>query len=145
MNAVPRMTEPGGVAWKQTTFFPFAVTSRLAGVTALTTRIESDTYESSVHGTVNQIDSAVTSDVSGTSVFLVNRGVSEASTVTIDISALGAVAVVEAVALYDDDIHAANTLAAPERVQLRDIEWTIADSTLTIELPPVSWVALRVE
>ena len=48
---------------------------------------------------------------------------------------VSAVAVVEAVALYDDDIHAANTLAAPERVQLRDIEWTIADSTLTIELP----------
>jgi len=139
----PIMTEPGGVAWKQTTFFPFAVTSRLAGATALTTRIVSDTYESSVHGTVNLVDSAVTSDVSGTSVFLVNRGVSASSTVTIDISALGAVLVVEAVALYDDDIHAANTLASPERVQLREIDSTIADGTLTIELPPVSWAALR--
>ena len=30
----PIMTEPGGAAWRQTTFFPFAVTSRLArGVT----------------------------------------------------------------------------------------------------------------
>jgi len=141
----PIMTEPGGVAWKQTTFFPFAVTSRLAGATALTTRIESDTYESSVHGTVNLVDSAVTSDASGTSVFLVNRDVSEASTVTIDISALGAVSVVEAVALYDDDIHAANTLADPSRVSLREIESTITDGTLTIELPPVSWAALRLQ
>jgi len=26
----PIMTEPGGEAWRQTTFFPFSVTSRLA-------------------------------------------------------------------------------------------------------------------
>jgi alpha-N-arabinofuranosidase len=141
----PIMTEPGGIAWKQTTFFPFAVTSRLAGSTALTPRLTSDTYESSVYGTVNLVDSAVTSDEAGTSVFLVNRSVSETTTVTIDISGLGSVAVVEAVALFDDDIHAANTLSDPERVALRPIETTIEAGTLTIELPPVSWAALRLE
>ena len=26
----PIMTEPGGPTWRQTTFFPFAITSRLA-------------------------------------------------------------------------------------------------------------------
>jgi len=139
----PIMTEPGGIAWKQTTFFPFAVTSRLAGATALTPRIVSDTYESSVHGTVKVVDAAVTSDAQGTSVFLVNRAVDSATTVTIDIAALGAVSVVEAVALYDDDIHAANTLESPERVALRPISASTTDGTLTIELPPVSWVALR--
>jgi alpha-N-arabinofuranosidase len=141
----PIMTEPGGIAWKQTTFFPFAVTSRLAGSTALTPRIVSDTYESSVYGTVKVVDAAVTSDDLGTSVFLVNRVVDSATTVTIDISALGAVSIVEAVALYDDDIHAANTLAEPERVALRPISASIMDGTLTIELPPVSWAALRLQ
>ena len=96
-----------------------------------------------MHGTVNVVDAAATTDELGTSVFLVNRSVDSATTVTIDISALGAVSVVEAVALYDDDIHAANTLASPERVSLRAIESTIEDGTLTFELPPVSWAALR--
>jgi alpha-N-arabinofuranosidase len=101
--------------------------------------------EVSVYGTVNLVDSAVTSDAAGTSVFLVNRSVSETTTVTIDVSSLGSVAVVEAVAIFDEDIHATNTLSDPERVALRPIETTIEAGTLTIELPPVSWAALRLE
>jgi alpha-N-arabinofuranosidase len=54
--------------------------------------------------------------------------------------------VVEAVSLFDDDIHAANTLASPDRVSLREVSTPpIVDGVLTIELPPVSWMALRLE
>jgi alpha-N-arabinofuranosidase len=142
----PIMTEPGGAVWKQTTFFPFAVTSRLAGATALTSRLVSDTYETSAYGTVKIVDAAVTTDSLGTSVFLVNRSTTDASTVTLDIAALGDVSVVEAVSIFDDDIHAANTLSDPSRVSLRTITTAdIVDGTLTIDLPPVSWTALRLQ
>jgi alpha-N-arabinofuranosidase len=142
----PIMTEPGGTAWKQATFFPFAVTSRLAGTTALTSRLVSDTYETSAYGTVKIVDAAATVDASGASVFLVNRSTDAASTVTIDISGLGSVSVVEAVSIFDDDIHAANTLASPERVQLRTIDTPApVDGVLTLTLPPVSWTALRLQ
>jgi alpha-N-arabinofuranosidase len=44
VNAIaPIMTEPGGGAWKQTTFFPFAVTSRLAVGSSLVVKLESET------------------------------------------------------------------------------------------------------
>jgi alpha-N-arabinofuranosidase len=142
----PIMTEPGGAVWKQTTFFPFAVTSRLAGATALTSRLVSDTYETSAYGTVKIVDAAVTTDSLGTSVFLVNRSTTDASTVTLDIAALGDVSVVEAVSIFDDDIHAANTLSDPSRVSLRTITTAdIVDGLLTLELPPVSWTALRLQ
>jgi alpha-L-arabinofuranosidase len=46
VNAIaPIMTEPGGDAWRQTIFFPFAVTSRLAVGSSLLVRLESDTYQ----------------------------------------------------------------------------------------------------
>ena len=41
----PIMTEPGGGAWRQTTFFPFAVTSRLAVGSSLVVKLESETYQ----------------------------------------------------------------------------------------------------
>jgi alpha-N-arabinofuranosidase len=142
----PIMTEPGGPVWKQTTFFPFAVTSRLAGTTALTSRLVSDTYETSAYGSVKIVDAAATLDAAGASVFLVNRSVDSASTVTIDVSGLGNVTVVEAVSLFDDDIHATNTLASPDRVSLREVSTApIVDGVLTLTLPPVSWTALRLE
>ncbi|GAB2468511.1 alpha-N-arabinofuranosidase [Conyzicola lurida] len=142
----PIMTEPGGPVWKQTTFFPFAVTSRLAGSTALTSRLVSDTYETSAYGSVKIVDAAATTDALGTSVFLVNRSVDSASTVTIDVSGLGNVAVVEAVSIFDDDIHATNTLASPDRVSLREVATSpIVDGVLTLSLPPVSWTAIRLE
>ena len=88
----------------------------------------------------------MTTDALGTSVFLVNRSLSSATTVTLDVAALGDVSVVEAVSIFDDDIHAANTLADPSRVSLRTITTAdIVDGTLTIELPPVSWTALRLQ
>jgi alpha-N-arabinofuranosidase len=140
----PIMTEPGAGAWKQTTFFPFAVTSRLAGSTALRFNLVSDTYETSTYGTVKLVDAAVTTDDEGASVFLVNRSLSESTTVTIDLGALGDVSIVEAVAIFDDDIHARNTLDDQDRVGLRELDGaTIVDGTLTVELPPVSWAALR--
>jgi alpha-N-arabinofuranosidase len=140
----PIMTEPGAGAWKQTTFFPFAVTSRLAGDTALRFNLVSDTYETSTYGTVKLVDAAVTTDDGGASVFLVNRSTTESTTVTIDLAALGSPSIVESVAIFDDDIHARNTLDDQDRVGLRPLDGaTIVDGTLTVELPPVSWAALR--
>jgi alpha-N-arabinofuranosidase len=141
----PIMTEPGAGAWRQTTFFPFAVTSRLAGATALRVNLVSDSYETSAYGTVNVVDAAATSDGEGASVFLVNRSTTEATSVTIDLSALAVAQVLECLSVFDDDVHARNTLDDPERVGLRTNDSArLADGLLTIDLPPVSWTALRV-
>jgi len=136
------MTEPNGPAWRQTTFFPFAETSRLAQGDALTLKLTSDTYETEQYGTVNLVDAVATHDDGATSVFLVNRG-REAAEVTIDIRALGDVRVTSARTLSDDDIYAKNTLENPDRVGLVDNHSAVAgDGTITITLPAVSWSAV---
>ena len=141
----PIMTEPNGPAWRQTTFFPFAETSRLAQGEALTLKLTSDTYETAQYGVVNLVDAVATHDAAtgGTSVFLVNRSMDEAAEVTIDVRALGAVAVTSARTLSDEDLYAKNTLADQNRVGLTDNTSAVAaDGTITITLPPVSWSAL---
>lgn len=93
------------------------------------------------------MDAAGTTDDAGASIFLVNRSVSDASTVTIDVAALGSLgslSIVEAVCVWGDDIHAPTALDDQERVGLRTLDAaSLVDGTLTVTLPPVSWAALR--
>jgi alpha-N-arabinofuranosidase len=141
----PIMTEPGGPAWRQTTFFPFALTSHLATGSTLKVQLTSDTYTTDAYGEVDLVDAVATHDAESgtTAVFLVNRSQTEAATVTIDLAALGGVSVVDAQTLSDDDIQARNTLDAQDRVGLRPTESVVvSDNTVTVTLPPVSWTAL---
>ncbi len=140
----PIMTEPGGPAWRQTTFFPFSITSRLARGEALRLPIESPTHSTAVYGEVPLVDAVATNDAESgrTAVFLVNRSVTDSVTVTADIRALGDVGVLESHTIADDDVTAKNTLDDPERVAPRAAAVAIADGVLNIELPPVSWTAV---
>jgi alpha-L-arabinofuranosidase len=141
----PIMTEPGGPAWRQTTFFPFAVMSRLAKGVALELKLDGPTYETARHGTAGVVDAVATHDAEAgeTTVFVVNRSLDEEAEFVIDSALLGDVKVVAAESLHDDDMHAANTLADPERVTLRPNDSArVADGEVRIVLPPVSWTAL---
>ena len=141
----PIMTEPGGEAWRQTTFFPFSVTSRLAQGAVVRPVITCGNYETKVHGTADLIDSVATFDEeSGRSaVFLVNRSQSEAFTVMVDARGFGVARLTEAVSLHDDDVYAKNTLQRPDRVALKRTESVILEEgILTVTLPPVSWTVL---
>ncbi|MEO7121765.1 MAG: alpha-N-arabinofuranosidase [Lacisediminihabitans sp.] len=141
----PIMTEPGGPTWKQTTFFPFALTSRLARGVTLELKLDCPTYESARHGAVGVVDAVATHDeeTGDTAVFLVNRSMDESVELVIDTTHLGDVAVGSADSLHDEDMHAANTLADPERVKMIPNETArIEDGQLRIVLPPVSWTAV---
>ncbi|MCZ2814973.1 arabinosylfuranosidase ArfA [Modestobacter sp. VKM Ac-2984] len=141
----PIMTEPGGPAWRQTTFFPFALTSRLARGTALRVELSSETYRTTEHGDVPLVDAVATHDpeTGATAVFLVNRAIEGPTTVTVDARSLGDVRVLETHTLADDDPYAVNTLAEPTRVAPgANKSAHLQDGVLTIELPPVSWTAV---
>jgi alpha-L-arabinofuranosidase len=141
----PIMTEPGGRAWRQTTFFPFAVTSRLARGVTLELKLDCPTYESKRYGVVPVVDAVATHDDStgDTAVFLVNRSLDEPVELAIDTSILGDVSVVSAESLHDHNIHATNTLTDPQRVHLkRNGTAKLADGEVHITLPPVSWTAV---
>ena len=141
----PIMTEPGGPAWRQTTFYPFAITSRLAQGEALQLKLESPTYSTAAYGEVPLIDAVATFDRgSGRSaVFLVNRSQNEAVTLTIDVAALGDASILETHTISDDDVYAKNTLEDRERVAPRANDSVAVDGgELTVTLPPVSWTAI---
>jgi alpha-L-arabinofuranosidase len=145
----PIMTEPGGIAWRQTTFFPFSITSRLAHGRAVRVPVTSTSFTSERFGDVAAVNAVATIDDDGVSLFLTNRSTTDAADVTIDLTPLlrelgRAVAVVESSLLHDDDRYAANTLADPARVGVRPLDGAgVAGESLTLTLPAVSWAALR--
>jgi alpha-N-arabinofuranosidase len=140
----PIRTEPGGPAWRQTTFHPFALTARLARGVSLQVRVDSPTVATTAHGTVPVIDAAATHDEgSGRSaVFLVNRSTTQVATVRVDARALPGRGLREAVQLADADPHARNTFQDPQRVLPGVPAYQTAGDVVTVTLPPVSWTAL---
>jgi alpha-L-arabinofuranosidase len=141
----PIMTEPGGPAWRQTTFFPFAITSRLAQGEALRASVAVPTIPTARYGDVPAVDAVVTRDEESgaAAVFLVNRHRTESITATVRLQDLGGLSIAETHTLADDDPDAANTLADQERVQPAPNDTAALDGdVLTVELPPVSWTAI---
>jgi alpha-N-arabinofuranosidase len=143
----PIMTEPGGPAWRQTIFHPFALTAKLAHDTVLRLAIEGPTHETARFGEVDSVDGVATRDetTGAVSVFLVNRSRTEAIDVTVRVSTGDdrALHVANTYVLADDDIDARNTLDDQDRVVPVPIDVTYDDDTLTVRLPPVSWTAVE--
>ncbi|MFF4543236.1 alpha-N-arabinofuranosidase [Streptomyces sp. NPDC001435] len=141
----PILTEPGGPAWRQTTFFPFAQASRYGRGTVLDVRVDSPTYETQRYGEADLLHAtAVRADDGTVTVFAVNRGRTEPLPLEIALNGLGLTSVVEHSALADADPDARNTLDDPERVAPHPAEGTtLTDGRLTAVLEPLSWNVIR--
>ena len=146
----PIMTEPGGPSWCQTTYYPFAQTSAHGRGQALDLDVASPTYDTDRFGAVPVVDAvaAFDEDQQRYTVFAVNRSMEEPTSLSIDVSALGGSverASVSARVLHDDDLHAVNTMADPERVVLKDLPFEFDGENLVISMPSVSWAEVLIE
>ncbi|WP_328461018.1 alpha-N-arabinofuranosidase [Actinoplanes sp. NBC_00393] len=148
----PIMTEPGGPAWRQTIFHPFARTAALAKGDVLDLRVDTPTYETAKYGVADVVDAVATHDPSTGDVviFAVNRDQEQPVEFTVDLSAFGAgLTVAEAWTLTDDDVRASNTRDAPERVTLRPTAEVptgaveVDGVAATLVLPRISWSVVR--
>ena len=138
----PIRSEPGGPAWRQSIFHPFALTARHAQGQVLDLRVDAPTLETAVHGEVPVLDSVATYDAQTgrLAVFVVNRNPSEPVAFATDLQAFGGATLAEAVLLADDDVLAANTMEAPDRVVPQAHGSAAMDgTTLRADLPPASW------
>ena len=141
----PIMTEPGGDAWRQATFHPFALTSRHATGDVLRAGVESPLHETARFGSVASVDAVATWEVGpgNGAVFVVNRDPSESIEFAVDASALGRIASAEGSQMGGEDLDARNTAAEPHRVVPRPADIRVEGSRLTVTLPPASWAMIR--
>ncbi|MFF1353197.1 alpha-N-arabinofuranosidase [Streptomyces sp. NPDC058297] len=141
----PIMTEPGGPAWRQTTFFPFAAASAYGRGQVLDVRVDSPTYDTKRHGTADLLHATAVRAEDGTvTVFAVNRSQGESLPLEVALNGLDLTSVVEHSVLADADPEARNTRTEPERVTPHPVTGTaLADGTLTATLEPLSWNVIR--
>ena len=141
----PIMTEPGGPAWRQATFHPFALTSRYGRGEVLSVADSGPTYETAKYGTVPVLHATAVRNPDGhVTVFAVNRSSSSPLDLSVDLRSFGALTVDSQVGIWDEDRHAVNTAAAPDRVVPRPVAGaSVADGALSASLPPLSWNVIR--
>ena len=143
----PIMTEPGGPAWRQTTFYPFAQASRYGRGRVLQVNVDSPVHETRAFGEVALLHAtAVIDDATGAvTVFAVNRSQTESLPLEIGLRGLSVGRVVEHSVLADDDPDAVNSLQDPDRVTPHPVDGTVigADGTLRATLKPLSWNVIR--
>ncbi|GAB3232758.1 alpha-N-arabinofuranosidase [Glycomyces halotolerans] len=142
----PIMTEPGGPAWRQTTFYPFAEASRFGRGRVLHVDAESPQFATDKYGSVSALHSvAVAAEDGSVTVFAVNRDLEAPMTLEVDAGALPGVGEVTCSTLTDADPDAKNTLEDQERVTpSANGTVAVADGRITVELPAMSWNTIRI-
>jgi alpha-N-arabinofuranosidase len=139
------MTEPGGSAWRQASFHPYALTNRYGRGTVLQPAITAPTHETARHGEVPLLDAVAVQTDDGVVLFAVNRSQTEPMTLDVDLRALPGLTTATHTVLADDDPDAVNTAQQPDRVKPRDLsEPKLDGGRLRAELPALSWNMIRI-
>ena len=144
----PIRTTPGGSAWRQTIFHPFAQAATLARGEVLRVEPRVPVYDSRQHGDVPLLDATATYDEESgaVTVFAVNRSPDGDLDLEVDLRALPGLRVESATTLAgpDGDIRATNTAERPDAVRPRaNSRARVESGHLTAALPPVSWNVVR--
>jgi Alpha-L-arabinofuranosidase len=142
----PIMTEPGGGAWKQTTYYPFYFASLFGRGRALNLLVNSPVYESSLAGDVPYLDvSGVENEAEGTlTFFLVNRSGDEPLEVDLSLQGYTDARVVDHQLMVHEDLNAVNSAANPDNVRPQTGSGAKAEGgSLTVSLPPHSYQMVR--
>lgn len=141
----PIMTEPGGPAWRQATFHPFAEASRYGRGQVLQAAVSSPEHDTTRHGRIPTLHAtAVRGDDGHLTVFAVNRSATEPMTLTLDVGDLATAGPFTHTALSDTDPFAVNTADDPDRVTSRTQAPPRTDGRAVVaDLPPMSWNVLR--
>ena len=140
----PIRTEPGGVAWRQTTFFPFQLTAAAASGNVVVPSIETGVIATARYGDVGAVDAVATLEGDELTVFVVHRGLEAETPVTIDLDRPAASA--EALVLTvpaGGDRHTVNS-ASSQPVAPASLAVDIRDGAVTLTLPPLSWARVSV-
>jgi len=145
----PIRTEPGGPAWRQSIFHPFALAAHNARGVAIPLRVTAEGFDTADHGRVAAIDAVAALDRAAgrLAVFVVNRDPSEPIDLTVDLTRLPDVGdLAWASVVHDADRLAANTASEPGRIVPRPLAGaSLTGGTLRLPMPAISWAAAVLE
>lgn len=142
----PIRTEPGGPAWRQTIFDPFAATARHARGDVLLTQVDSPLQRTARYGDVPALDAVATFDDEdgALTAIAVNRSTDDKLSARFVLHGFPPLRFVERLQLCDDDPEAVNSARQPDRVRSRRGPAVDVDgATFTLALPPMSWTMVR--
>jgi alpha-N-arabinofuranosidase len=142
----PIRTEPGGPAWRQTIFYPFAHASRLGRGTVLRLEPESPLHDTALYGPVPLLEATATlgEDRRALTIFAINRDQREVLELNADLRAFPGYRVEEHLVLTDEETGTSNTLERQDRVRPQPRSGAeVADGRLRVVLPPLSWNVVR--
>jgi alpha-N-arabinofuranosidase len=144
VNAIGAIrTEPGGPAWRQTIFHPFALAARHARGQVLRPVVVSPTRSGRLHPEMPYLVASATYDAASgrTAIFALNRHRSDAQELQVELRGMDAhQQLVESHELFHVDMDAANTLEAPDTVVPQPHrEVRVAGAEVRARLKPGSW------
>ncbi len=142
----PILTQPGGAAWRQTIFHPFAQVTRYARGEVLRVETQSPTYETPLYGEVALVDATATydEDAGELAIFAVNRSRADPIEITLDVRGFPRGSTLEATTLHHHDPATRNVAEDPDRVAPRRLEQaSLAEGHLTVVLPALSWSVIH--
>ena len=157
VNAIaPIMTAPGGAAWRQTIFWPFADFANFGHGTVLRTQIDSPTYSATYLDPRGKDDlrfalpevpylklSAVRGEGTLT-LFALNRHLDEPMTLKVSVRGFGQLSLDRAHSLHDSDLDAANTADEPDRIRPLPLGAAeVHNNEVVATLPRASWSVLH--
>jgi len=142
----PIMTEKGGDAWRQTTFYPFMHAANYGVGTVLTPLVDSPTYGCEKFENVPYLDSLAiyNGEKSEVVIFAVNRSQDEAIDYTIELQGFEPKSISEFSEMSGFDVKRANTKADASVKPSDSKDAKIEGGTLQAALKPLSWNMIRV-
>ncbi len=139
----PILTEPGGPAWRQTIFHPFAQAAKYGHGQVMQARITSSAYAAKSFPEIPHLYAAVVHEPSDgtTTIFALNRHLTEKLDLHAELRGLGANRrLVEAHELHSPDLKATNTKDSPDTVApTRNSDIRLDGEHLHARLKPASW------
>jgi alpha-N-arabinofuranosidase len=144
----PIMTEPGGPAWKQTTYYPYYFASIFGRGTALNLSVDCPGYDADIADNVSYVDIAGVHDSASRTVtlFAVNRHATEEAELVVNLQGFGAARVIDHQVITHPDLKAVNDLKNQNTVVPRAGSGLKTDGgTLTGKLPAYSYQMIRLQ